>query len=165
MTIILHPADIAANNGFDVAGGSWTDVLDSNDGDASYAHDCCGPAGSNFYVDLDDPAGLDGATIESLTVVINTRYVEGPWPGAAPYAGSLDIGYRTGTSTIWNGSTTTDTSGSYNLISSLTYNADSDGGLLDPADLTNLQIAVRRNVSGSYQLRVTEMVVEVVYTP
>lgn len=163
-TITLLPSDVAANNGFSTAGGAWADILDGDDGDGSYAHACCGPAGQDFYVDLDDPSGLAGATIDSITVYVYARYLDGPWPGAVPYAGSLTIGYKTGTSTVWSNATT-DTSGAYNLIQSASYTTDADGGTLDLTDINNLQIAVQRGVFGSPQLRVTQVYAEVVYTP
>jgi hypothetical protein len=113
---------------------------------------------------MDDPGGLSGATIQSLTFHVYARYVDGPWPGSVPVAGNLNIGYKTGTSTVWKGSTAVDDSGSYNLVSSATYTTDSDGGSLDLSDIDGLQIAVQRNNAGSSQLRVTEVYVEVVYT-
>ncbi len=164
-TMVLYPSDVASNNGFTTAGGSWADILDNNDGDASYAHACCGPAGQYFYVDLDDPTGLAGATIESITISVYARYLEGQWPGALPYAGNIDIGYRTGTNIIWTGNTVTDTSGNYNLIQSATFTSDSDGGTLDLTDIDNLQITVSRGAFGPPQVRVTQVYAEIVYSP
>ncbi|MDY6892285.1 MAG: hypothetical protein SVO26_01015, partial [Chloroflexota bacterium] len=87
-------------------------------------------------------------------------------PGdSSPAAGSIDIGYKTGTATIWKGDTSIDTTGNYNLIVSSTFTTDSDGGGLDLGDITNLQVGVERIASGSTQLRVTEIYVEVDYTP
>ena len=145
--------------------GSWSTVLDSNDGDGSYAHRCCGPPLYEFHVDMDDPVGLEGTTIDTLTVYVYARYIAGSWPDAAPCAGTINIGYNTGTATVWQGNTTTDTSGEYNLILSNTFTADSDGGVLDLADIINLQIAVKRAIGGPRQLRITEIYAEVAYTP
>ncbi len=163
-TVTLHPSDVASAGGFSVSGGTWPDVLDTHDGDTSYAYFCCSAPGQIFYVDMDD-LGLGGVTIQDLTVYVYARYRNSPSPGGTPYAGNVNIGYRTGTSTVWNGNTTTDTSGDYNLITSATYTTDSDGGALDVADINSLQVAVQRNTSGSTQLRVTEVYVEVTYLP
>jgi hypothetical protein len=114
---------------------------------------------------MDDPVGLDGTTIDNITVYVYARYVAGSWPDAVPYAGNINIGYQTGTTTVWHGNTTTDTSGEYNLIVSNTYTTDSDGGALDLTDIANLQIAVKRSNGGPCQLRITEIYAEVGYTP
>lgn len=161
-TVTLHPSGEASTGGFSTTGGTWADVLDTNDGDASYAYFCCSSPGQTFYVDMDDP-GLGGAVIQSLTFHVYARYKSSP--GGGPYTADVNIGYRTGAATEWRGIYTTDTSGSYNLVSSITYTTDSDGGGLDLTDINNLQIAVQRNVSGSPQLQVTEVYVDVVYFP
>jgi hypothetical protein len=161
-TLVLHPSGVASDGGYTVVGGAWADVLDTHDGDASHVYYCCSSPGQVFYVDMDDPA-LSGVVIQDLTVYVYARYVDGGSPTAPPIAGDLDIGYKTGTNTIWQGSATTDTSGNYNLISSNTYNLDSDSGPLDLTDTNNLQIAVKRYTSGSPKLRVTEVYVEIRY--
>lgn len=162
--LVLHPSGVASDGGFTVTGGTWADALDTNDGDASFVFFCCSAPGQTFYVDMDD-SGLSDVAIQSLTVHVHARYVDGASPSPPPISGDLDIGYRTGTNTIWKGSTTTDDSGNYNLISSDPYSLDSDSGPLDLADIDNLQIAVQRNSSGGANLRVTEVYVEIVYTP
>ncbi len=96
---------------------------------------------------------------------VYARYQDGPWPGAVPYTGTVNVGYRTGTNTVWWGNRTTDISGDYNLIQSTAYTADSDGGALDLTDVDNLQIAVQRSAIGPPQLRITEIYVEVIYNP
>ena len=58
----------------------------------------------------------------------------------------------------------TDVSGNYNLISSQTFTTDSDGGPLDLNDINNLQVSIKREISGSYLLRITEIRVEVAYS-
>jgi hypothetical protein len=161
--LILHPSGVVSSGGFNPTGGAWADVLDTNDGDASYVSYCCSSPGQIFYVDL-DPAGLTGVSINSIKIHVYARCLDGPWPGPSPVAGNVNIGYRTGTSTVWKGNTSIDDSGSYNLIT-FDANNDSDGGSLDLADVDNLQIAVQRNISGSFQLRVTEVYAEIVYTP
>jgi hypothetical protein len=160
--LTLHPSGLSDNpGGFDTSGGSWSDVLDSNDGDGSYAKRCCSGPYNIFYVDMDDPAGLEGATIESITIYVYARW-EYPWGGTA--AGNVNIGYKTRTTTVWFGDTYID-SADYSLIVSDTYTADSDGGVLDITDINNLQIAVKRNLAGPPELRVTEVYVEISYTP
>jgi predicted CXXCH cytochrome family protein len=163
-TIVLHPSGVADDGGYTVTGGTWADALDTNDGDTSHVYFCCSGPGQIFYVDMDDPA-LSNVVINDLTVHVYARYVDGNSPNPPVITGDLDIGYKTGTDTIWKGSTTTDASGDYNLISSATYHLDSDSGPLDLADVNNLQIAVKRNAPGSAKLRVTEVYVEVVYYP
>ena len=164
-TVTLHPYDVASNpGGYAINSGDWTTALDSNDGDATYAHRCCAPPGFICYVDMDDPEGLEGTTIDSITIYAYARCVVSPGD-SSPAAGSIDIGYKTGTATIWKGDTSIDTTGNYNLIVSSTFTTDSDGGGLDLGDITNLQVGVERIASGSTQLRVTEIYVEVDYTP
>lgn len=162
-SLILHPSGVFSSGGFNPTGGTWADVLDTNDGDASYVAYCCSSPGQIFYVDL-DPADLTDVSINSIKIHVYARCVDGPWPAPSPVVGNVNIGYKTGTSTVWKGNTSTDNSGSYNLIT-FDANEDSDGGSLDLADVDNLQIAVQRNISGSYQLRVTEVYAEIVYTP
>jgi hypothetical protein len=163
-TLTLHPSGVASYGGFTARGGTWADVLDTNDGDATRVDYCCSSPGQTFYVDMDDPEGLEGATINSIAFYVYARYVASPGPGALPYAGNVDIAYKTGSNTIWEGNTTTDVTGNYNLISSNTYIVDSDGGTLDLADINNLQIAVKRNTSGPPQLNVTEVYAEIDYS-
>jgi hypothetical protein len=165
-TITLHPSDIASNpGGYSPYGGAWSVILDSNDGDTRYAYSGTGSQGAIFYMDMDDPTGLGSITIQSLTFHVYARYVSGFSPTPPPYPGVIDIGYKTGTNTVWKGDTSIDGSGNYNLVSSSTYTTDSDGGALDLTDINNLQISVKRRISGSYPLRVTEVYVNVTYLP
>lgn len=147
-TLILHPSDAVSSGGFATTGGSWSNILDNNNGDTSYAYYGAGPGGQIFYVNMDDPTGLGSATINNITIYVYARYLDGPWPGAVPYAGSVNIGYKTGAVTVWKGSVSTDTSGAYNLIISSAYTTDSDGGSLSLSDINNLQIAVKRETYG-----------------
>ena len=136
----------------------------SNDGDSSYAVMCCGAGIYNFSVNIDDPVGLTGATINSIKITVVARYLNGQWPNATPYAGGVSIDFKTGTNQKRVLSATTDTSGNYNTIVTSTIVADSDSGVLDVADLINLQIFIRRDVYGPPQLRVTSVWVDVDYT-
>jgi len=162
-TISLHPSDIATTGGFSPSGGAWSDILDTNDGNSSFAKLCCGPGGSAFYVHLDDPSGVGSNAITGIDVYVYAKYLDGQWPNATPIAGNINIGFKTGTSTIWQGTTATDQSGAYNLIQSNMFTTDSDGGSLDLNDIINLQIAVQRNTYGPPQLRVTEVYADVHY--
>jgi len=162
-TISLHPSDVAITGSFIPSGGTWSSVLDTNDGDYSYAAACCGPGGSNFYVNLDDPSGMNNAAITGIDLYVSAKYLDGPWPGGVPYSGYVNIGFKTGTNTIWNGATLTDQSGAYNIIHSNLFTTDSDGGALDLTDITNLQIAIQRNTYGPPQLRITEAYADVHY--
>jgi hypothetical protein len=161
-TLTLHPSGVASAGAYQVsAGATWSGALDSDDGDVSHVYLCCTSPNQSFYVDMDDPAGLDGATIQSITITAKLRYLQGPWPNAVPFASNAAVGFKTGTATIWSDSATTGTSGSYESVISQTFTADSDGGALDVADVTNLQVAVVRQTSGPPLLRVTEVVAEV----
>ncbi len=165
-TITLHTSDIASNpGGYSTYGGAWSVILDSNDGDTRYAYSGAGSQGQVFYVDIDDPVGLGSTTIQSINFHVYARYVDGFSPVPPPAPGTIDIGYKTGTNTVWKGDTSIDDSGNYNLVSSSTYTTDSDGGALDLTDINNLQISVKRRTSGGYPLRVTEIYVEVIYMP
>lgn len=161
----LYPSGVASAGVFSNNGGDWADIFDSNDGDTSYAYGCCSASGATFTVDMDDPTGLDNASIQSLTVYVRARYnVQG---GSNPPGdvGDLDIGYKTGTSTVWRGTfTTTSADQEYDLVASTTYTTDSDGGALDLTDINNLQVSVKREQDGSTPgLLVTEIYVEVGY--
>lgn len=162
----LHPSGLASNPGvWSVNGGDWADVLDTNDGNTSRIDRCCAAPGQIVYLAMDDPNGLAGATINNVTVQVRARYQEGPWPGAVPKVGSLTVGYKTGAATVWSSTFTTDLSGSYNLLTTAAWTLDSDGGPLELSDIDALQVAIRRGTAGSYQLRVTEVLVTVGYTP
>lgn len=158
-TTTLHPSGVASNPGsYGVTGGAWADVLDSNDGDTSYVERCCTGPTVKFWVDMDDPSGLTGATIHSITFHAYVRNTSS--------SDDVNIGYMTdGATTVWEGATTLASSGSYSLISSSAYTTDSAGGALDLTDLNNLQIAVDRIGTGPSGLRVTEVYADIEYTP
>jgi len=162
-SIILHPSGLSIETGgwSTVPTDAWETALDSNDGDGSYAVLCCTSPNWSFYVDMDDP-GLGDVTIQSITIYVYARYATHPTGGTA--SGDVNIGYRTGTNTVWNGNTNI-SSADHSLIVSGAYTTDSDGGALDFTDITNLEIVVRRIVAGSNQLRVTEVYVNVTYLP
>jgi hypothetical protein len=165
-SVILNPTDVVSNPGaYSVSDQStWATALDSDDGDVSYVYLCCSSPGQSFTVSLDDPAGLEWANIDSVTLHVRARYLEGPWPNAIPYAAGLNMAYQTGSAMQWTGINNTDASGSYNLISSQTFTTDSDGGPLDLSDINNLQVSIKREIAGSYLLRITEIWAEVVYS-
>ncbi|MHB8810796.1 MAG: Ig-like domain-containing domain, partial [Desulfobulbaceae bacterium] len=152
-TMTIHPSGLAAEGGggFTPTGGDWADVLDSNDSDISYVYRCCTSA-STFYVDMDDP-GIGGATINSVTIKVVVKNSA---------ANNVNIGYKTGTATIWKGDTSVGTS--YTTLT-LAAPADSDGGAWSLTDLNNLRVAVRRNYTGPTGCTVTEVAVEIDYTP
>jgi hypothetical protein len=79
----------------------------------------------------------------------------------------VDVGYNTGSTNAWLGTTNTvaGSPGEYTLIQHTSVTTDSDGGLLDPTDLDNLQIGVEKSIHSSYEIRVTEVAVEVEYLP
>jgi hypothetical protein len=161
---ILHPSGAVAAGAFlPSSGTTWASALDSNDGDTSHVYLCCS-APQSFTVSMDDPMGLEGATIRAVTIRVLARYLAGPWPGAVPFAGSVVVGYKTGASTLWSAAASTDTSGTYNLISSQRFTSDSDGGALDLADINNLNVVVKRNTAGPPLLRITEIRAEVEFS-
>ncbi|MFC1715798.1 hypothetical protein ACFL6S_19170 [Candidatus Poribacteria bacterium] len=164
--LFLHPSDIASNPGtFGTIGGYWSVVLDSNDGDTAYAHRCCGGPGPSFLVDMDDPVGLGGTTIDSITIYAYVRFLAGAWPGAIPDIGGVKIGYNTGAVTVWGSNISIPADGAYTLVTSPTYTVDSSGGALELTDIDNLQVGLMRYIGGPRQMRVTELWVEVEYTP
>ncbi len=163
--INLTPTSLVSTDYFSVTGGTWDTALDFDDGDASYALMCCTAGFYGFTVDMDDPAGLTGSeTINSIKITIAARYLDGPWPGAVPYAGGITVSYKTGANQEQVISATTDISGEYNVLVSSDIVADSDGGDWDIADLENLQIYLHRSVFGPPQIRVTHISVEVDYS-
>ncbi|MEW6219696.1 MAG: Calx-beta domain-containing protein [Thermodesulfobacteriota bacterium] len=158
-TMILHPSGLASNPGsYATTGGDWADVLDSNDGDTTYASRCCTGPTVKFWVDMDDPTGLAGATLNSITFHAAVRNTSSDH--------SVNLGYMTdGASTVWYGSAVVTAGAAYTLLSSAPYTTDSTGGALDLADLNNLQIAVDRIGTGPSALRVTEIYAVIDYTP
>lgn len=162
--VILNPSGVVAAGSFlPSANTTWASALDGDDGDTSGVYLCCSSPQA-FTVSMDDPVGLEGTTIRALTVHVVARYLAGPWPNAVPHAGSVTVGYKTGTATRWSPSASTDTSGRYTSISSPRFVVDSDGGTLEPVDIDNLAIVVRRDAAGPPLLRVTEIRVEVEYS-
>ncbi|MEJ2201562.1 MAG: Ig-like domain-containing protein, partial [Desulfuromonadaceae bacterium] len=163
-TTALHPSGVVVgSDGSFVVTSDWATDLDANDGDTTAVSRCCGPAGISFYVDMDDPVGLDDASIQSIRLHVYARYTVSA-SDSTPYADEVNIGFKTGTATIWNGDVTTDTTGDYNLISSAVYTTDSDGGALEVDDIYNLQVAVQRNNDGTApELLVTEVYAEITY--
>jgi len=121
-----------------------------------------------FSVNMDDTAGtfLEGATIESIRIYTYARYQAS---GGIPTDGSVDVGYNTGTNTVWNGNTVfawPNWNYSFILVESSVFTTDSDGGPLDTTDIDNLQIYVQRNSKNNvWHMLVTEVYVEVEYTP
>ncbi|MFC1718176.1 hypothetical protein ACFL6S_31260 [Candidatus Poribacteria bacterium] len=167
-TLILHPSGFYSSPGgtWSPINGTWAEVLEDDDADDTYATSSTGGV-YELYVDMDDPTGLGGATIQDITIYVHARYVTagGPAP-RPPYAGWVDIGYQTGTNVVWRGDFRTDgVTGDYDEIISDTYTTDSDEGLLELTDINNLQIAIKRLSSGAVQLRITEIRVEVTYIP
>jgi predicted CxxxxCH...CXXCH cytochrome family protein len=152
-TMTIHPSGLASegSGNFAPTGGDWNSVLDSNDGDLTYVSVCCQGFGT-FYADMDDP-GIGAATINSVTVKVVVRN---------SVAGNVNIGYKTGTGVIWKGNTSVGTN-----YTTLTLNAptNSDGGAWTLADLNNLKVAVWRNYTGSPRCYVTEVAVDINYTP
>ncbi|MEW6599461.1 MAG: Ig-like domain-containing protein [Nitrospirota bacterium] len=164
--LTLHPSGLASNPGgyWTVPGSDqWASYLDSNDGNSTYVTSNTGSQGAVFSMDMDDPAGLEGTAIQSISFHVYARYVSGWSPSPPAYPGVINIGYKTGTNTVWKGDTSIDGSGNYNLVSSVTYTTDSDGGPLDINDINDLQIAVQRKTSGGYPLRITEVFAEITY--
>jgi hypothetical protein len=163
-TITLHPSGAAAAGGYTLIGGTWENVLDSNDGDTTRVQRNGGPGtDQDFIVDMDDP-GLSGEeTILGFTAYVYARHTAGGGPEPLPSLSyAMDIGYGTtgGGGATWKGSTSTDAAGSgYTLISL------ASSGSFTVADINNLQVYVRRIIEGSPMLRVTEVKVEVTYLP
>jgi hypothetical protein len=163
--LTLHPSGVVNADTFSVSGGDWADVLDSDDGDASLAYKCCDGSTKNFYVAMDD-SGLGSATIQDLTIHVVARYVSNGGPtNRDSLPGNIDIGFKTGTATLWDGSMTlAAVSNNFDYVSSQTFTVDSDSGPLDLADIENLQLTVKWETL-SNMLRVTEVYVEVTYLP
>ncbi len=169
--VTLHPSGVVDGTVFDILGSDpWESALDSNDGDRSLAYNVNNTETvSVLSVSMDDTAGtfLEGATIESIRIYTYARYISAG--SGIPVDGSIDVGYNTGSSTVWNGNTVfawPNWDYSYILIESSVFTTDSDGGSLDPTDIDNLQIMVQRNSKNNvWQMLVTEVYVEVYYAP
>ncbi len=164
-TITLWPSGVVDADSFLISGGGWADVLDSDDGDSTLAYKCCDGFTKNFYVAMDD-TGLGSANIVNLTIHVVARYVSNGGPTNRPsMPGNIDIGFRTGTGTRWDGSMPlAAVSNNFDYVSSQTFNKDSDDGALDLADIENLQVTVKWETM-TYMLRVTEVYVVVTYSP
>jgi hypothetical protein len=109
-----------------------------------------------------DDFNVPGATVSSITIRVWARHrVMGG--SDSPTTGPVDVGYYTGTSEFWLGITTTQNLGNYTytLIEHV-ITQDTDGGELDPSEIDNLQIGVKRSTHAN-EMRVTEVAVEVEY--
>ena len=140
--------------------------MDTANGDDDYARAWGGSPEETFYVHMDDPdAGvLDSATIDSIIIYARAKII---LTDSTTTSGNICLGYRTA-----SGSATTSgvypvlNSGAYNLVGTIVSTTDSDGGALDVTDIEDLELYVKRTTgNGFYQLRVTELWVEVGYTP
>ncbi|MDA3937043.1 MAG: Ig-like domain-containing protein [Actinomycetota bacterium] len=166
-TVVIHPSGLGSNPGgyWTLPGANqWATYFDSDDGDTTYATSNTGGQGATLYLAMDDPT-LFGASIQSVKVHILARYVSGWSPVPPAYTGNADLGYLTGTTTLWTGSSTLPGTGSYTHVMSTAYATDSDSGALDIADINALQVAIKRLTSGGYPLRITEVYAEVRYIP
>ena len=167
-TMTLHPTDNAYSGIFSATGGTWAAVLDTDDGDSTRATSTTGSGysvnpTSRFVVNMDDPSGIGGATIQNFTIHVLARYVTG---GGGASSGTMRICYTTnnGVNTVCTGDLSVTGSG-YADFATATATTDSAGGALDLTDINNLQVEVRRMTSGSYILRVTEVKVDITYVP
>ncbi len=173
-TLTLHPTSLISNTGCTPVGGVWADILDSNDGDTSYA-DCYsnfvagGPGAglfpAQFKVDLDDPSGLAGATIDQLIV--------GAWVDVSAITGAAeayvqicyDIG---GASQECSSVNALSASGGYVEIW-IGNTVDPDGNPWDINSLNDLRVDVTLNAEdccgdADATARITEVYAEVAYT-
>ncbi len=168
--VTLHPSGVVDDTQFDLLGSTpWERALDSNDIDRSLAYSIYPPPDgltSEFSVSMDDSAGtlLEGATIESIRIYAYARF-QNPGSGSS-FNSRVDLGYNTGTNTVWNGLVSTPNGRDYTFIESSEFTTDSDGGPLDTTDIDNLVIHVQRNNLNNsvYQMLVTEVYVEVAFT-
>jgi hypothetical protein len=171
LTMTLHPSGVNFAGSFTVTGGTWADALDGDDGDTSFAGLPSGSAypvntNSRFIVDMDDPSGISGATIQNFTVHVLARYTAGGGNPPPPQTGTMQVCYTTdGTNNVCSGTFTLPAVASYGDYAMATATTDSAGGPLDLADINNLRVEVRRLTSGGYWLRVTEVKVELTYVP
>jgi len=186
----LHPSGVAQydtavdiDDGatFTLVGGTWADVLDTDDGDTSRTNKCCDGGPNNpdtewMAVNIDDLSALTGAqapganpTIVSLKFHVRARYrvTGGPEPGNN-VAYTFKVGYTTNTTTPPVGTvpnidaehTTSGTGTNYQLFTSITYTTG-----LTLTDIDNLLIWVRYDKTVNNTLRVTEIYAEVEYIP
>lgn len=160
-TVTLHPsgqsAAPASSASWTTTGGTgWVDVLDSNDADTTYASACCTGPTVKFYVDMDDPAGLSGATINSITTYAVVKC-------SAAGVLTVPVGYLTdGATAVWSGAAACGTA--YAAVSGGPYTTNSVGGALSLTDINNLQLAVDRIGTGPTSMRVTEVYAVVDYS-
>lgn len=170
-TLTLHASGLNTANSWTASGGAWDAILDSNDGDGTYANHGTGSGTDAFWVNTDDLPSCTSVT--SIRVSAYIRATDGSGFGN-PYSSDayFDVGYYTGAgtpsvaNTKWKGSTQIpgNTPG-YTLIQSVVYTVDSSNGALDCSDIQNLKLAVRRLTTGAHQDRVTEVYAEVTYVP
>lgn len=171
-TLTLYPTDLASFNGvWDSPNGPmesivWPDVLSTNDGDASFVASCCGGPGDSFYVDMDDfPTELNDATIQYIVIFATARYLSWPWPEPPPepVQATFALHYKTGPIDqmyFWD---TMPDNMYFEVGESFDHN--SEGLPLEPADVNNLQIGITRFADGPLQLRITEIRAEIQYIP
>jgi hypothetical protein len=174
-TITLHPSGLNNQHANEwTITSSWADDLDDRDlteppVDDSNPHvkRCCtgGPTSNYayFWLDMDD-FNVPGATINSITINVWARHhVLGG--GDNPTTGPVDVGYNTGSGESWLGVTNTQNLGdyAYTLVQHV-ITQDTEGYDLDPSEIDNLQIGVKRSTHAN-EMRVTEVAVEVEYLP
>lgn len=172
LTLTLHPADNVYSGIFNPvpAGSTWTAALAANDGDSVIVQSGTGSGypintTSCFIVNMENPSGIGGATIQDFTVHVLARYVTaGGTP--PPAAGTMQVCYTTnGVENVCTGDFSLPAVASYGDYATVTATTDSAGGALDLTDIDNLRVEVRRRSSGGVWLRVTEVNAAVTYLP
>jgi hypothetical protein len=172
-TATLHPSSLNYQhaNTWTIT-SSWATDLDDredppvNDSNPHVKRCCTGGPTSNyayFWLNMDD-FNMPSATVNNITIKVWARHrVQGGTD--SPTTGPVDVGYYTGTGESWLGDTTTLNLGNYTytLIEHV-VTQDTDGGDLDPSEIDNLQIGVKRSTHAN-EMRVTEVTVEVEYIP
>jgi hypothetical protein len=172
-TVTLHPSGLNYQhaNTWTIT-SSWATDLDDredpavDDGNPHVKRCCTGGPASNypyFWLNMDD-LNMPSATINSITIRVWARH-HTLGGSDFPTTGPVDVGYYTGTGETWLGDTTTQNLGdyTYTLIEHV-VTQDTGGGDLDPSEIDNLQIGVKRSTHAN-EMRVTEVQVEVTYVP
>lgn len=166
-TVIIHPSGLNSGSPYwSAIGGAWADILDSNDADSSYALHGTGGDVSSFMADMDD-VSISG-TLQSVQVFAYARATNGGGPtGPGPYPTPIDVDvlYQTDSLVKANTVTLPANTEEYTLVESPVYTTDSNNGLLTWSDINNLKTGIKRDMTGSHMVRVTEIYAVVTYLP
>ncbi|ALP53607.1 hypothetical protein Tel_10955 [Candidatus Tenderia electrophaga] len=155
--VTLHPSGANASDNASYSGSAASD-LDSNDGNTSYG--LSSGTGNDFYLDIDDSS--QGGSIDDVRVSVVARCDPdcGGWGGTSS---QFKIGVKTNGADYFDGGNT-ESDQTYSLHNGATYATNPDTGSAWTWSEIDALVGIVDHTAGD-GLRVTEMYVEINYTP